>query len=482
MRPRQFVIGIALLAIVAAAAVWLWPARRGPIGGRPADRVILVTIDTLRADHLSMYDYYWDTSPFLGRLASEGVLFKNAFVSMSTTAPSHASIFTGLYPVQHGVLKNGLRLDDRFVTLAELYQQMGYHTAGFISSKGQFDGANFEQGFDGLFIPDITIVKNETPPMESYRQARQTIDLAIEWLKGMGDDEPFFLWVHLFDPHLPLVPPDDIRAVAMAALQDPQAAAFLTDERHIDTGIYDDRPSEMIERIAEYDAEIRNVDAQIQRLHEFVAAQPNRLNTVWVVTADHGEGLGSHRWYGHGKHVYNEQLRAPIILWSQDMARRGTVIERPVENVDLFPTLIEMVAPDASPPKSEGESLFPLINDQPGRTYAKTYTLSQRRRFDEVPDEPYDPATVKYEPGDTFAIQTDRHKLIYRTEGDDQLFDLVEDPYELVNVIDDAPSIERMLRETLNKKLERLYKEAATDLQEVDAETLEQLKSLGYTR
>ncbi|MAE62573.1 MAG: hypothetical protein CMJ49_14595 [Planctomycetaceae bacterium] len=473
---------IALAAGAVAAAAWFTIDRFiSPAHDRP-HRVILVTLDTLRADHLSMYDHYWDTSPFLAQLADEGALFKNTIVSMPTTAPSHASIVTGLYPIQNGVLKNGHQLADDYTTLAELYKQLDYRTAAFISARPQFLGANFQQGFDVFDVPDAANLQDGKQHEDAYRSAQQTIDKAVHWIRNASPDDPFFLWIHLFDPHWPLMPPEAQLKISANALMGPQALSFMINTRHLDMSVYGS-PETMMGTIAMYDAEIRYVDDQLRRLHKSVHDLRNPDDTVWAITTDHGEGLGAHHWYEHGKYLYGELTRAATVLWSPNAPYRGKVIERVVENVDLFPTLIQLIAnPDAALPRNEGQSLWPLITDQTDRTYDKTFAFAQRRIFEVPPEPPYDPATVNYEAGSTYSIQTNQHKLIHKTEGDDELYDLINDPYELHNILADAPDIARQLRDALDVKLERLEREAATDLKEIDAESIKELEGLGYAR
>ena len=174
------------------AAVALLALACGCSGLEPPRLIVLITIDTLRADHLPMYGYPRDTSPFLAELAAEGVVFESAYSNIATTAPAHASIFTSLYPTQHGVTRNGKVLDEVVETLAERLVGAGYTTVAVASTNRHFLKAGIMRGFTHTDEPDV----------EPYRPAAESVDVAIGKLAELGD-VPVFLWLHLFDPHSP---------------------------------------------------------------------------------------------------------------------------------------------------------------------------------------------------------------------------------------------------------------------------------------
>jgi arylsulfatase A-like enzyme len=432
-------------------------------GGAPPRAVVLVTIDTLRADHLGCYGYTRPTSPHLDRLAREGVLFDNAFCAVSQTSPAHASIMTGLYMAQHRVTRNGMGFNPLARggarTLAELFAAAGYATAAFT-------GVGFLKGITRGF-ETVDVGGN----WHEYRRADATIDAVLAWLKGKRPADRFFLWIHLFDPHNPpRAPAEDLRALALAS---PEAeAAFareMTETHGVTPGFYASAKA-LAERYVNYDAEIRFADRQLARLQERMEAAGQNAGALWIVTADHGEGLGSHGFDGHGERLYREQLRVPLIFWTRGRAAGARVAEL-ARHVDLLPTLAELCG---FPAKQglftiPGRSLVPLLED-PSRTLAHVLAFAQRRPPDEG-----------WEPGDVFSLFDRDWKYIVHTRGRDEFFDLRSDPLELQNLAPAPSSVKDQLGTAARETFAGLTREgASTKVAPVDPAHREELKALGY--
>lgn len=392
------------------------PSARRPAPDLPFDRIVLVSIDTLRADHLGAYGYPRDTSPFLDQLARRGVVFERAYAAMSTTAPSHASIFTSLYPLQHRLLQNGLKLRDDFLTLAELVSDAGLTTAGFVSTEIHFSVSNLQQGFATLDEPSLSRGQH-------YRNAGETIDAVRQWLRGLESGARFFLFVHLYDVHTPMRPPPrHLAALAPASDEERRSLTRLLIRRHgVPLDFYENSPEAMLERITAYDAEIRFADAELRRLFEAFQALDLDRRALWIVTSDHGEGLGDHYWLGHGRHIYEEQVRVPLIFYSSEPALGPRRVSELVEHVDLLPTIASLVGhADALASQLrpvQGRSLAPILDGEP-------LAPSERAAF--VQRQPFKPAYGQgakpsrgYELGDKFALVEGRWKYIYRTIGGD---------------------------------------------------------------
>ena len=179
-----------------------------PLVQQPINRIVLITLDTLRADHLSGFGYPLATSPFIDALAEQSISFTRAYAQSSATGPSHASMFTSLYPIQHGVHRNGLVLDSSFLTLAEMLAAEGFRTGAFVSTGAPL-GGDLGQGFE-VFDEDKPAV-GEKGWRKLYRPADETADAALAWLESIGTDEKVFLWVHFYDPHRPFNPPESYR-------------------------------------------------------------------------------------------------------------------------------------------------------------------------------------------------------------------------------------------------------------------------------
>lgn len=466
MRRSLLIAGL-LLALVAAGAVLFWrssdadaapTAASGPLA--PPRRVFLVTIDTLRADHLGFMGYPRPVSPFLDSLAADGLVFERAYSASSTTTACHASLFTGLQPAQHGLVKNGIDMDPSLLTLAEVLHQNGYATAGFSTANFMRGVA---QGFDHF------------EPEKRFFPAPHLVDQALAWLAEREDDEPFFLWLHLFDVHEWVKPEHvDPALYAEAQAMEPSGEALLEllrDEHAIPADAW---PSDrqLLAAIDRYDAQILRVDRQLERLWQAVAEAGLDEDALWILTADHGEGLGNHYEKGHGAQIYNEQVHVPLVLVG-DAVKEHRRIDSLVRHVDLMPTVAALVDPElaAAELPIDGTSLLPLL-DHGG--HAARYAYSQRRDADELR------LGQGWDPGHVVSLQTPELKYIYRSDGEDELYDLVRDPRELHDLGDDHPE-GRKMRDFLVKRFAEMSAEGERlGSGEVNPEYVQQLKALGY--
>ena len=395
---------------------------------------------------------------------------------MPTTSPSHASLFTSLYPMHHGVLKNGHKLDDSFLTMAEIFKEKGYKTAGIVSTNVHFKIGNIDQGFEFFNEPDPNQIKS------LYRQAQDTINVAIKWLDTTNKEDKLFLWIHLYDPHIPLQPPESYYN-KMKDLQSGEFSDFLINKQHIDLNFYNNDKKKMLNAINLYDAEILYADTEIQRFFDYYQTKKTDSKTLWVITSDHGEGLGNHNWWGHGKYIYNEQLRVPLLFYFSSGIGKGKTIENLVEIIDIFPTILETINGKSwKPPLIDGESLVPLILSSKKTFFEKKFAFCQRRIFDTVPPSVINPQTTQYEKGEKFTLQSLEYKYIYHKEGEDAFYNLKNDPYELKNIINSGSDEEQNLKKALYTKIAELKKNLFINPSTVDTETMESLKSLGYVQ
>jgi arylsulfatase A-like enzyme len=461
---RGLLKNLSLHAAGLALAVLLGASPSCRPAGAQYDNLVLVTIDTLRADHLGLYGYPRPTSPYLDELGREGVVFWQAVTASSHTAPSHASLLTSLYPEQHRVLVNGQQLDPGIPALASLLQEREVETAGFVSVRF----------LDGL-KPGFDVFDAEVPEGEVFRTANGTVDRAIEWLSRRQAGQRFAVWVHVYDPH---------QHVITTRMPEPYYRHMREDsERRGEELLYflkqeqaypHDELSGSIDR---YDAQIAFVDAQVRRLFEATAEVAPAGRTLRVVTADHGEGLGNHGIEGHGQNLYQEQLRAPLILHGDTERMRHGVVTSPVRHVDVLPTVAELlgVALSGSDLRLEGTSLVPLLA-KPSADLGLEPAFSQRR----PPDERR--LSIGWDPGVKLAAQDGHHKYILNPKPPHEFYDLSRDPYELRNLIHgESPEKER-LRQWLQEKYEALAQDhrSKSVSDELDPQTLEDLKALGY--
>ena len=440
------------------------------------DRIFLVTLDTLRADHVSCYGYPRKTTPFLDRLARYGVLFKNAFCQMSTTSPSHASIFTSLHPCQHKVLKNGLKLDDMHNTLAECLKEEGFVTGAAVSTNRNFRVSNIDQGFDFFDEPSR---EEEEALSRKYRPAEDTVEKAVACLKNLDDAKKIFFWLHLYDSHRPYEKHDNIVSGLEEQLGGTAFERFLVEEHKTDPSPFGGS-ERMAKAVTLYDAETYYADQQLESFFNFIDQSGLGKNSLWIITADHGEGLGNHDWLDHGKHIYNEQLRVPLVIYTPDGWIRHKKITGLVELLDIYPTVVEAVKGPGHEVEQQimGYSLLPhLIADKEPPAPFHRIAFAQRRGFD-----PCSADSVRFEPGSTFAAQDLDYKYLHRTDGKDEFFVLKTDLYEENNRIKDVPGKPRQFKALIDHTLSTLTKGYENDVQEVDAEILEKLKELGYIK
>ncbi len=446
--------------------------------------VLLIDIDSLRADHLGCYGYPRPTSPRIDALAGSGTLFLNAFATSATTAPSHASMMTGLHPFEHAILANGDGpVAAEISTLAELLRERGYQTAAFTSITGTFVRAGLDRGFEVF----------RTPEVGTGIPASVVTSSAVHWLAGRDHGRPLFLWVHLWDPHSPYEPLEPF--TSGSARRDRKLASSLTRTRAVDLALFHGKVRNYLELVNAYDGEVAAADRAVGALLAACSPAPGRRPVTAIVTSDHGEGLGDHGWLLHGKHLYNEQLRVPLVVHSSDGDGTPRQIAEVVQGVDLFPTLLELGGAPVPPAQGHrATSLVGLVagHPQPGRA---KLAFSQRRSFSGPPPEPAPPRTGAREPftldrllersiaenfeiGAGFAIQDGRHKLIMKTELPDELYDLEADPWEKNNLAGRGLAAEDRLRDALLGLLDG----AATpkDAPLLDPETLEELEALGY--
>ncbi|HLY20485.1 MAG TPA: sulfatase-like hydrolase/transferase [Bryobacteraceae bacterium] len=392
---------------------------------RPLNLVV-VTIDTLRPDHLHCYGYSRIETPNLDGIARDGVLFENAVTQTPLTPPSHASIFTGLNPPAHHVRDTGgFVLQPSTTTLATILQRQGWDTAAFISSAVLKKLFGFNQGFavydDQMPKPG----KGHQFDEDAERRAGETVDHAVRWL-GTQSGKPYFLWVHVYDPHAPYQPPAPFR-----------------DQ-------YRDRL---------YDGEIAYADHELGRLFDAVRKK-SPGNTLIAVLSDHGESLGEHGEYTHGVFLYDATLRI-VFLLSGPGVPAGARIRPQARAIDFLPTILALMG--SQPPTAvQGASLTPGFAGKDSATLSYAETLYPK---------------INMGWAELRALRTAQWKYIRAPKA--ELYDLSQDPGETHNVIQGHEPEVRRFEARLNSVIGTGGVEKVTT-SVVDERTLSQLKSLGY--
>ncbi|MGH9335213.1 MAG: sulfatase, partial [Vicinamibacteria bacterium] len=383
----------------------IWFSSCGAIPSSKPSSVVLITIDTLRADRLGV------GTPTLDALSSAGARFTNAFAQSPLTLPSHSSILTGTYPTYHGVRDNGrYRLSDEMVTLAEILKGSGHATAAFVGGFPVDSRFGLHQGFD---VYDDVLGSSASRVGLAERRASDVISSARKWI---GDRDRYFAWIHLFDPHAPYEPPPPF-------------------------------PSG-------YDGEIAYVDHSLKELLDAVSE-----DTLVVVTADHGEGLGEHGEATHSLFVYDSTLRIPLIFRGPGVPE-GAVVEEPVRSIDILPTILDLVGEEKGCARCQGRSLLPALEGKdlpPAASYAETFFPRLNLGWSELR-----------------SLRKGGWKYIAAPEP--EVYAVDTDPGESRNV---ASTNEDKLRE-LASELEKLTAGEELSAPAADAKTVAALRSLGY--
>lgn len=326
-----------VLALAVALLAGLAGCRSTP-PATPAGPIVLIVVDTLRADHLPCYGYGRPTAPTMCGLEADGVRFARAYTPRTATTPAIASMFTGLYPYRHGLRQLYLVLPDTATTMAEILQTNGWATGGFISSFVMVrDFSGFQQGFH---VYDDRVQTREAFRENYERPAAATVDALLAWLERQPRGEQVFAFLHLIEPHGPYLPPEPYRSrFALPAAGAPAPFDMLPNyQRNPELHFID-------EYVGRYDGEIASADAQIGRVLDALRARGWYDSATIALVADHGESMGDGEgWFEHGKTVADAEAHVPLIIKFARQAGTpppaGIVVDTPVSVVDLFPTLL----------------------------------------------------------------------------------------------------------------------------------------------
>lgn len=439
--------------------------------------VILISVDTLRADHLGCYGYAPRTSPRLDEFARQSVRFANAFSQASWTLPSHMSVMTSQYPHVHGVEEGEHALAEGTPTLAKALSGEGYYNAAFVSWVYLGRKYGFASGFNEFneLLPPPELVDSAT---SSAFKAEQVTDRAIEWL-NRDHSRPFFLFVHYFDPHINYEPPSPLDKMFDPGYHGPAKGTFGWLRKYI-KGLHH-RPKRIGARelqhvTALYDGEIRYTDTHLGRLFDAIEATVGLDNCLIAFTSDHGEEFDEHgSMEGHQWTLYDEVVHVPLIVRLPGGAQAGRVVTSPVELIDIPATILGRLGL-AAPSTFQGRDRNELME---GGTPAPEDTLvfGENRRFNRK----------QY-------VRDARYKLIHTNDiglnkrgvpvtPGYELFDLVDDPGEQRNIFDaSTPVAQRLMRQLEERKRSTVSTARPDDAPVVtlSAEELKRLRSLGY--
>jgi len=497
--PRPLVIAMVLLVVAGVAfltrgdtaptldqqpaTVTTGPSE--PLFNAGDTNLLLITVDTLRADHTSAYGYGRDTSPVLAGLGERGVRFGRCITQRTNTAASIAALFTGLYPPTNRTMNNRDLLQDFNHTLAEQFKEQGFRTAAFVTVPVVGPRFNFDQGFDQFKMLAFRI------PEDELAESRIVNRSAFNWLTN-NTGEQFFLWLHYKDPHSPYLVPPKYKDLY---LEDDTAEAP-GEEELLMQGTEAARRENARYFISQYDAEIRFIDENLGLLFQKLDELGVREKTLVVLTADHGEDLGEHgEYFSHGGNCYEPTAGVPLYFLHPSLPG-GRLVTDTVSLVDVLPTLRELFGLPADP-GLQGNSLAGLVTGRHGSTARQHhFTIGSYRKG--------------YQ---THAVTTDRHKLVMNTAEnrvatdlalekllrlwtgdpllntyrcrvvDYELYDLKHDPEEMEDLAGQGVEAEGVLQEALWEWMDRTYRRGAVhEIRQGDLtpKLADQLRALGY--
>jgi len=435
------------LATTIPSIVWLNGCRKKKEAIRP--NILFISIDTLRADHLSCYGYPKLTSPNIDSLATHSHLFKKAYTTIPTTLPSHLAMFTSMYPTQLGVTSNGKYVGFDKVTLPEILKENGYSTAAFVNYFVLGNRYGFTQGFD-------TAITREG-------HADQPLRYALKWLREYKSEKPFFMFAHFFDPHTQYDPlPQFKKKFAVTDRKHPRGRGFIKLRSAF-------TPQVIKEDIDAYDAEIATADWAVGQLLEELNKLGILDSTMIVLVSDHGESMDElsqrNYFFDHGAFLYHHQLHVPFIVRLPKAAGTfpANVHQQPVSMIDIMPTILDMLEIN-NQGFSEGMSLLPILT---GSGITRGPIFSESKRYKCVHD---------------YSILDANWHLIKLKKGGFELYDLITDPGEKNNLFKSRSDIAKKLTPQLIKWIQQLKPRFVPTDKETNKEQLDKLRSLGYTQ
>ena len=478
--------GVAVSSLVLGiGACSLGCSRSGGSSTASSPSVVLVTLDTLRADHVGAYGYPRNTTPTLDALADEALLFEHCLAPVAHTAPSHLSLLTGVYPYEHGMLSNAHTAKDdaragasagtpgqvfrstaELRSFAELAATSGYATAAFVSAAPLKRVTGLDAGFGTWSEPD-----------GARRLGVETTRAALAWLGAHPEGDPYCLWAHYFDAHGPYAagnqPPEPYDTMFEG---DDAIAGYLEERAFSPTVEGPNTPVTRTRRIVDlYDGSVRWLDDGVAPLFEGLAERADWSTTLLVVVGDHGQGLGQHDYLAHGS-VWREQLHVPLWIRAPGVAARR--VATPLSVIDVLPAALGLAAPsalvEAFSTQSRGVDVLAASSDE-----RAVFAMSPPRRGLE-------------------ALSLGEWKYVRRVDGAEELYDLAADPHELRNVADEEPERRRDLERRLTALTQEMRARGARILADraatavasesedgagetgIDDALLRELEALGY--
>lgn len=447
--------------------------------------IVLIVIDAARADHFSCYGYHRTTTPFMDKIASEGILYENAISAAGWTLPSHASMFTGTYPSKHGAHNENFFLSDKLPTMAEALTKHGYKTVGFCRGDWVSNSTGLTRGFQEYYNLHFSNFQHKMKRLINYFHIKGVDTWSYEINKKVkkwinANNSPFFMFIHYSELHLPYSLPNAYRKKFVSTPDEELQKVNQNPKEYYSGRIKMTEQDFQISRDL-YDGALAYQDLRIGELYQFLKRRGILDDTVFIITSDHGESLGDKDHFDHYYVLYEPIIRVPLIIRHPEIFRAGVEDNSLVQTLDFFPTVLEMLNDDRKADREiQGIPLPPLNNGE-----TREFTISERFQDLKGLKESYPDMDLshleKFEKDRKVAIRTKNFKLISSMRGNSELFNISEDPYEKTNLINEREDVAA----ELNKKLAEWKKsftpaEISGEEPEFDDDMVKRLKSLGY--
>jgi arylsulfatase A-like enzyme len=469
--------------------------------------VILIVMDTVRADHLSCYGHSRKTTPGIDKIAKQGMLFRNAFSAAGWSPPSHASIFTGKYPSYHKVLGGKVYLDRDNVTIAEILSKNGYRTlgvtgCGIIGPNNGLD-KGFQEYIEFFGLNAISKIRNKIPiiinlkvtlryPKDTIRTliygsdkyVYRTNEYVKKWINKnylkKGRKKPFFLFINYFVCHDLHVPPKPFGEWFCSFLDysklDVKKLRFLASEEGIYSFIAKRiKASEIEWEVIKtwYDGQIFYLDHYIRDFIEFLEDKKIYDDSLLIITSDHGENFGEHGLAGHVFSLHDTLLHVPLVIRYPSLVPENTITSNLVSTIDIFPTILDIL--DIGKPFDvQGKSLYPFDGCEIHKFVCAEHGHGIMERY---PDLKRWPENKRIDLGYK-SIRDKRYKYIISSNGKEELYDICHDPFEFKDISDNHPGKLKYFKSMLEKTVDIRY--FGAEKTEIKGEILERLKALGY--
>jgi arylsulfatase A-like enzyme len=474
-RRSRAAVRLGMLSLPLLSLLSLLPLVGGGCSDAPAGRsIVIITLDTVRADHLGSYGYPLPTSPRMDELARRGVLFEAAYAPMPQTLPSHATLFTGHGPRVHGAVENAYVMAEGTRSLAQMLEQRGYETAAFIAARILDDTTGIERGFATFDLP-TGVARDKQHPVE--RRADAVTDSALAWaLTRHTKGKPFLLWAHYYDAHGPWepvawrIPRDGVREQVERRKE---FSALPHESTEDAVGLKD-----VITMWHGYDNEVAEVDAQVGRLLAGLEQRGMLKDALIVIVGDHGEGLMEHDEKGHGVSVFEELMHVPLIVAAPPGVLPARRVAEPVRMEDLLPTLLDLADLGERPAGLPGLNLAPEL--RAGGALPVRPVFVERPHYTADGERYRRALSHGWGFGLMAGVIDGTEKLVRYPDDSQQLYDLAADPDELVDHAAQRPEVVERLGRLLDGWLARYPVTDLGSVQDISPERAEILQALGY--